>query len=1074
MADIFGTAGDDNLVGTGAGDVIYGDSGNDQLDGAEGDDTLNGNDGADQLLGGDGNDLLDGGEGNDVLRGGADANTLRGWGGNDSLFASGNDIVDGGAGNDVLTVLEVFGTIFDGGADSDSLILDFSAAGAGASVDLTYLFAGLNGSINFATVSSFESISGTIRGSAYGDTITIGQFYAGAVTMQLGDGNDSAVGGTGGDAIDGGGGNDTLIGGEGADVLTDYAGSNSLYGQGGDDVVIVGALAGGTLDGGGGTDRLAFDFGTAAAGATVTLDVVSGKLGGVVGGAGAADFETLAGAVHIGSGFNDVISIGAGYTGVTAIDGGGGNDQIGGGSGVDTLSGGDGNDVLDGRAGADVLAGGAGDDGYAVDNIGDTVTEAAGAGIDTVTTTLTSYTLGANLENLVMAAPASAGQSFGYGNALDNVLTLVASFSSVLYGMGGNDTINGSAAGDQLFGGDGNDTINAGGSSDVVYGELGNDTLNGGDGNDYLQDDAGTNTLNGGDGSDYVVFQGNAINSANGGAGSDSLDIRAQGRTSAFAINLTAMWSGGSGAVNGGTVTGFESVIGLEGTQWDDVINLGAGVVVDVGINDAGAGNDVLTGTDGANYILGGAGNDTISGGGGTDDLLGGDGDDAITFSAHASGGTVQGGSGIDTLHIAPDDETGVAALEIDFTALWSGGAGAINGAAVSGIEWLQADWITRSGFNDSEDHIVIGAGYIGSVRLSLGGGADTASGGSGDDIINGEQGDDLLRGGAGEDSLTGSYASDVIYGQAGDDAISGDTLDVEWMSGSDRLYGGDGNDTIEGGVFQDWLYGGAGNDVLRGDTIVFQEEHGDDFLNGGAGDDVLQGDDGNDVLQGGIGSDTMTGGAGDDLYWVDAAGDVVTESAGAGADVVRAAIDYALAANIEELFIGGAGRNGTGNGLGNVIHGAGASNVLRGVGGDDVIRGDAGRDTIDGGNGADLIDGGAGKDTLTGGADRDVFQFRDGDFGTTRALADVITDFSHAAAEKIQLNLVDANTVAGGNQAFVWIGSGAFTHVAGQLHYAQAGGNTYVEGDTNGDGLADFVIMLTGTVNLAAGDFVL
>jgi Ca2+-binding RTX toxin-like protein len=313
-----------------------------------------------------------------------------------------------------------------------------------------------------------------------------------------------------------------------------------------------------------------------------------------------------------------------------------------------------------------------------------------------------------------------------------------------------------------------------------------------------------------------------------------------------------------------------------------------------------------------------------------------------------------------------------------------------------------------------------------------------------------------------------------VIYGQAGDDAISGDTLDVEWMSGSDRLYGGDGNDTIEGGVFQDWLYGGAGNDVLRGDTIVFQEEHGDDFLNGGAGDDVLQGDDGNDVLQGGIGSDTMTGGAGDDLYWVDAAGDVVTESAGAGADVVRAAIDYALAANIEELFIGGAGRNGTGNGLGNVIHGAGASNVLRGVGGDDVIRGDAGRDTIDGGAGADLIDGGAGKDTLTGGADRDVFQFRDGDFGTTRALADVITDFSHAAAEKIQLNLVDANTVAGGNQAFAWIGSGAFTGIAGQLHYAHAAGNTYVEGDTNGDGVADFVIALTGLHTLVAGDFVL
>ncbi len=49
----------------------------------------------------------------------------------------------------------------------------------------------------------------------------------------------------------------------------------------------------------------------------------------------------------------------------------------------------------------------------------------------------------------------------------------------------------------------------------------------------------------------------------------------------------------------------------------------------------------------------------------------------------------------------------------------------------------------------------------------------------------------------------------------------------------------------------------------------------------------------------------------------------------------------------------------------------------------------------IDGGDGADLLDGGVGKDTLTGGAGRDVFQFRDGDFAATRALADLITDFS-------------------------------------------------------------------------------
>jgi hypothetical protein len=278
---------------------------------------------------------------------------------------------------------------------------------------------------------------------------------------------------------------------------------------------------------------------------------------------------------------------------------------------------------------------------------------------------------------------------------------------------------------------------------------------------------------------------------------------------------------------------------------------------------------------------------------------------------------------------------------------------------------------------------------------------------------------------------------------------------------------GGSGADALTGNSANNRLTGNAGNDTLVG-------RNGDDQLVGGDGTDNLNGGNGNDALNGSAGGDTMRGGTGDDLYYVDAAGDLVIEAASAGADVVRAGIDYVLTVNVEELFVGGAGRDGTGNALANIIHGATASNVLSGLGGNDTIRGDAGRDTIDGGAGADLIDGGAGKDTLTGGADRDVFQFRDGDFGTTRALADLITDFSHAAAEKIQLNLVDADTIAAGNQAFTWIGNGAFTGVAGQLHYAQAGGNTYVEGDTNGDGLVDFVIALTGTVNLVASDFVL
>ncbi len=38
----------------------------------------------------------------------------------------------------------------------------------------------------------------------------------------------------------------------------------------------------------------------------------------------------------------------------------------------------------------------------------------------------------------------------------------------------------------------------------------------------------------------------------------------------------------------------------------------------------------------------------------------------------------------------------------------------------------------------------------------------------------------------------------------------------------------------------------------------------------------------------------------------------------------------------------------------------------------------------------------------------------------------------------------------------------------------AQQGGNTYVEGDLNGDGLGDVFLALTGTITLEVTDFVL
>jgi len=75
-----------------------------------------------------------------------------------------------------------------------------------------------------------------------------------------------------------------------------------------------------------------------------------------------------------------------------------------------------------------------------------------------------------------------------------------------------------------------------------------------------------------------------------------------------------------------------------------------------------------------------------------------------------------------------------------------------------------------------------------------------------------------------------------------------------------------------------------------------------------------------------------MLGGAGDDIYGVDAAGDVVTEQAGEGSDLVQSSVTYTLGANVENLTLTGTGAiNATGNALDNMLTGNSSANVLSG-----------------------------------------------------------------------------------------------------------------------------------------------
>lgn len=212
----------------------------------------------------------------------------------------------------------------------------------------------------------------------------------------------------------------------------------------------------------------------------------------------------------------------------------------------------------------------------------------------------------------------------------------------------------------------------------------------------------------------------------------------------------------------------------------------------------------------------------------------------------------------------------------------------------------------------------------------------------------------------------------------------------------------------------------------------------------------VNMGSAGNDLLFGGPLAGMLIGGAGNDLYVVTNAGDVVVEDVGGGSDAILAAVGYTLPALSEIEFLsaytGATGIVLTGNEFANVI-----------VGG-------AGSDTVSGGGAADILFGGVGVDIFGFAALSD----------STVAAPDLLADFAAAAGEVIDLSLLDANTGLEGNQAFSFLGSGAFSGVAGQLRQEAAGSNTMVLGDVNGDSVADFGIALNGVQTLNGSNFVL
>lgn len=680
---------------------------------------------------------------------------------------------------------------------------------------------------------------------------------------------DELFGFAGDDTIEGGAGNDTLRGDAGNDDLDGGLGADAMTGGDGDDIYKVDNVG----------DRVAEVTGE---GNDLVLSWVTHTL--------ADHVERLS------------------LMGDTAINGtGNGENNI--------LNGNTAANILNGGAGADTMAGGPGNDTYVVDRLGETVTEAADAGTDTVQSTV-SFVLGDNVDNLTLTGTAVSN---GAGNALPNTLIGNAA-ANALDGRAGLDTMAGGAGNDLYIVDDAGDRVNeaANAGTDTVHSgvtytigtNVENLTLTGdgainGTGNsvsNILVGNSGVNTLDGGAGGDAFF----------GGQGNDIYIVDNAGD------RIIETVIGGTDSVRSTvshTLARHVEDLTLTGTA---AIN-GTGNTLDNTLTGNAAAN-VLTGGDGIDTLRGEAGNDTLRGDANTDELDGGAGADVMT-----------GGADDDTYIV---DNVGDRVSEV-------GGTG----------EDLVKSSITYTLGSDVENLELTGTAAINGTGNAL---ANSLTGNDKANILNGGAGADTMAGGDDNDT----YIVDDVGDQVSEVEDEGDADTVQSSATSFTLSADVENLTLTGNAASD----GIGNDlanILTGNSAA-------NWLGGGGGVDTLRGNAGDDTLRGGTGADAMSGGTGDDTYSVDDEGDTVTEAAGGGTDTVESSIAYTLGADVENLTLtGDENIDGTGNALANSLTGNDGANELDGGGGDDSLDGGAGADTF-------VFALGFGRDTISGWEDGD------------------------------------------------------------------------------------------------------
>lgn len=624
-----------------------------------------------------------------------------------------------------------------------------------------------------------------------------------------------------------------------------------------------------------------------------------------------------------------------------------------------------------------------------------------------------------------------------------------------IYGEGGNDSISASSGGNELYGGAGDDRLYGGRGNDVLQGDdetsfTSRNVLKGFGGDDVITSFSWYDRVDGGNGDDVVGSYAQTTGQLlDGGNGSDTISMQSLSDTDLpVNISMGSTFVAVVGGVNGATYMNFEVLKVTLGTGRNTV--------------KGGEGDDFLL----TAYQKGSNATTEFDAG----FVHGGGGDDIIAFNGITRPGTgierLTGGPGIDRLG-------------------WTNGTSAITDLTIDAMKGtmfaLDRIFATFSGFEIHEFRTYEGHtgvfSYVGSNtvdNLNVGFTSSVIKGNGGNDFITVNAGTSNVNGGKGDDNInlqSNGASAQVLRGAIGNDTITGG-------AGQSDIFGDGGDDQLSANNGRSHLSGGSGDDILYLTTRYSMLGSGAAVIQGGAGRDVL-------TLELALTSGAMTENlSAASIKLADGTSitgcEAISFSAGNANDDLTASNDaLGLTANIL-LGMGGsdilrASRNGA------TLDGGGDDDTLVGGRGADRLLGNSGNDDMAGGRGNDTLIGGFGKDRMTGGLGADTFSLiYSFESGNDTAARDVITDLLRSEGDRLGLADIDANALTIGNDAFVFIRKAAFGKHAGELRYENvdlagtAKDYTLLTGDTNGDGLADFSIELSGLIQLTGVDFIL